>query len=148
MSQFVPFLANASAEAKAEFYTILPNFGNMTIAEFETAVNAWAAKYNLTDEVEAFNERSKNATVVAEEHANVVVMNLPNVLNNLKAISSDKNQTVVEMHTRMMAYVNSLDDDTRDVSIVFFVPLCVCRVPHRQAGRYFFRLLEKLTHIW
>uniref|UniRef100_A0A1I7U7C1 DUF148 domain-containing protein n=2 Tax=Caenorhabditis tropicalis TaxID=1561998 RepID=A0A1I7U7C1_9PELO len=120
MGSFVPFLANASTEAKTEFYAILPRVGNMTIAEFETEVNAWAAKYGLTEEVEAFNKRSQNSTIEAEEHANAIVMNLPNVLNNLKAISSDKNQTVVEMHTRMMDYVNSLDEDTQDIVFIFF----------------------------
>lgn len=120
IGSFVPFLANASSEARAEFYGILPNVGNMTINQFETAVDQWAKKYNLTEEVEAFNKRSENRTAAAEEHANSVVMNLPNVLNNLKAISSDKDQTVAQMHTRMMDYVNSLDDDTQDIVFIFF----------------------------
>lgn len=120
MASFVPFLANASVEAKAEFALILPKVSNMTIAEFEAAVNAWAAKYGLTAEVDAFNQRARNATTAAEDHANAIVMNLPNVLNNLKAISGDKNQTVEEMHNRMISYVTSLDNDTRDIVVVLF----------------------------
>ncbi|EGT33145.1 hypothetical protein CAEBREN_05314 [Caenorhabditis brenneri] len=120
IGSFVPFLANTSSEARAEFYAILPNVGNMTIAEFENAVNQWAAKYNLTEEVEAFNQRSQNATIAAEEHANSVIMNLPNVLTNLKAISSNKDQTAVQMHTSMMNYVESLDDDTQEIVFIFF----------------------------
>ncbi|UMM28807.1 hypothetical protein L5515_011477 [Caenorhabditis briggsae] len=120
IGSFVPFLANASTEAKTEFYAILPKVGNMTINEFETAVDEWAAKYGLTQEVEAFNQRKENETAAAEAHANDVVMNLPNVINNLKAIRADKNQTAMEMHSRMMTYINSLDDDTQEIVFVFF----------------------------
>ncbi|KAF1757745.1 hypothetical protein GCK72_014201 [Caenorhabditis remanei] len=120
IGNFVPFLANASTEAKTEFYALLPNIGNMTIAEMETAIDAWAAKYGLTEEVQAFNRRSENATAVAEEHANSLIMNLPNVVNNLKAINDDKNQTLIEKHTRLMNYVNSLDEDTKDIVFVLF----------------------------
>ncbi|CAI2350805.1 unnamed protein product [Caenorhabditis sp. 36 PRJEB53466] len=120
ISAFLPFLTNASTEAQTEFYAILPNVANLTIAEFENQVNAWAVKYNLTADVEAYNQRAENMTIAAEEHANAIVMNLPNVLSNLKAIGSDKNQTVEEMHSRIVNYIVSLDDDTRDIVIVLF----------------------------
>uniref|UniRef100_A0A8R1EC69 DUF148 domain-containing protein n=1 Tax=Caenorhabditis japonica TaxID=281687 RepID=A0A8R1EC69_CAEJA len=95
----------------------------MTISDYETAVNAWAAKYQLTAEVEAFNERAVNASVSAEEHANTVVMSLPNVLTNIKAIGSDKNQTLAQMHARIIEYIDSLHEDVKEIVVVLFTSM-------------------------
>ncbi|CAD6194535.1 unnamed protein product [Caenorhabditis auriculariae] len=120
VDSFVPFLANASTEAKVAFYALAPQAANLTIQDFQDKIGEWAAKFNLTEDVDKFNKNAEDTLIAAENNASKTIIAMSAVLDNIKAISNNKNQTYSEMHKAITNYIDSLDPLTREMAVALF----------------------------
>ncbi|GMT16713.1 hypothetical protein PFISCL1PPCAC_8010, partial [Pristionchus fissidentatus] len=89
------FFFKLSWRAKGEFGRILTN-PKLTKGEIETSINEWAAKYNVTEEVDSFFEKKEAARVQFRANITKALEELPAALDKFAAISDDKNTTIIQ----------------------------------------------------
>ncbi|KIH47930.1 hypothetical protein ANCDUO_22005 [Ancylostoma duodenale] len=95
-----PFLKNVSKEGKKEYYEILKKH-NATIAEQKAEILEWAKKFNVEEQVKAFEEKKHKEEV--RKNVEALLAELPAFHKKFTDIIDNENQTHAEMRDKIEA---------------------------------------------
>ncbi|KAF1757555.1 hypothetical protein GCK72_014011 [Caenorhabditis remanei] len=115
--QLPPFLQNVTAQGRQAFMAIVTNT-SLTIAETETQVDAWAATYGVTTQVNDFKTQVETKLNEIKANVTAVVNNLPTVQTQLEAIFNNKSQTIIQ---QFQAIGQLAQQYPEEVSVLFFL---------------------------
>ncbi|GMR47137.1 hypothetical protein PMAYCL1PPCAC_17332, partial [Pristionchus mayeri] len=89
------YLRDVSRQARQDYYKIFQN-KTLTRAQLTSAVGSWANTNNITEKVDAFNEKKNTETAQFRANVTSAVQKLPDLISKINAIEDNKNLTPIE----------------------------------------------------
>ncbi|KAL6737812.1 hypothetical protein Aduo_011425 [Ancylostoma duodenale] len=114
----LPFLQNATYEARMEFYTITQN-STLTQRQMNTAMQEWATKYNLTASLNSYLNTTEEEINKAQKELDTVLTQLPSFFNQLRLIENNQDLTWTQASEHIVKLFDSVD--SREAQAAFFL---------------------------
>ncbi|RCN48335.1 hypothetical protein ANCCAN_05624 [Ancylostoma caninum] len=114
----LPFLQNATYEARMEFYTITQNT-TLTQRQMNAAMQEWASKYNLTKSLNNYLNTTEEETNKAQKELDTVLTQLPSFFKQLRLIENNLDLTWAQASEQVVKLFDSVD--SREAQAAFFL---------------------------
>ncbi|VDO33256.1 unnamed protein product [Haemonchus placei] len=131
-----PYLREVNGTARLEYFDIMRN-RSLTIAQQKKDVQAWAAKYDITEIVDEYNANVTKMIEETKRNVTELIDKLPTVLQMVYQIMDNEDQTVIQQRQAYSNLSAQYPQEYRVIEFTFeqFLPKCGCGGEHDGRGR-------------
>uniref|UniRef100_A0A7I4YJ79 ANIS5_cation-bd domain-containing protein n=1 Tax=Haemonchus contortus TaxID=6289 RepID=A0A7I4YJ79_HAECO len=131
-----PYLREVNGTARLEYFDIMRN-RSLTIAQQKRDVQAWAAKYDITEIVDEYNANMTKMMEETRRNVSELIGKLPTVLQMVYQIMDNEDQTIIQQRQAYSNLSAQYPQEYRVIEFTFdqFLPKCGCGGEHDGRGR-------------